>query len=91
MEKELPKDIPYVAFERTMTRLTNIIRWLVIVIVIISVMFIGYIVYDKYQDSQYDYADVDINSEDGGNASFMHGNGVISNVEGESSQKDIEE
>lgn len=94
MEKDAPyieKDVPYLVYQGTMARFERIIKRLIILLGLIMVLFVGYVVYDQYADSLYDYANVDLNSEDGGNASYVNGSGVISNGESDSQNKDVKE
>lgn len=94
MEKEVPymeKDVPYLVYQGTMARFERIIKRLIILFGVMMLLFAGYVYYDKYTDSLYDYANVDLNSEDGGNASYVGGSGVISNGESGSQNKNTQE
>lgn len=87
----MDKDVPYIVHEGTVARFERIIKRLIILIGIMIVLFAGYVAYDQYTDSLYDYANVDLNSEDGGNASYVGGSGVINNGENKSTDKDTQE
>lgn len=81
--------IPLIAHELDMAKLTRIIHLLVLIIVLL----LGYIAYDSYQDSQYDYSDVIIDTQDGGNANYLKAgaNGVINDAKNNSPREDTEE
>lgn len=94
MEKDvscIEKDVPYLVYQGTMARFERIIKRLIVLMGVMMILFTGYVIYDQYTDSLYDYANVDLNSEDGGNASYVDGSGVINNGEGKSSDKDTQE
>lgn len=57
-------DIPYVVHESITSRLSKIIKWQWIALVVIIVSFLGYIVWSQYCDSQYDKVSYDY-SQDG--------------------------
>ena len=46
--------MPIAQHEKDQHRLTGIIKWLIAVIVILVMLFVGYIVFDKWRDSQYE-------------------------------------
>lgn len=71
--------VPYIVYQGTMARFERIIQKLVIIIIIL----LGIIVYGFYEFTSYDYSDVTVDSQDGGNANYMGAgaSGVISNGE----------
>lgn len=89
----MDKNVPYIVYEGTIARFERILKRLIIAYIITMILFIGYIVYDKYTDTLYDYSTVDVNSEDGGNAAYMgdYASGVINNGESDSSKEKTEE
>ena len=89
----MEKDVSYIVFEGTIARFERILKRLIIAYVITVFLFIGYIAYDKYTDTLYDYSTVDVNGEDGGNAAYMgdYASGVINNGESGSSEEKTEE
>lgn len=80
--------IPLIAHELDVARYMKIIKMLVAVIIIL----IGVIVYDTYQDAQYDYSDVVIDTQDGGNANYLNAgaNGVLNDAKNYSSREDTQ-
>lgn len=46
--------MPIASHEKDQDRLMAIIRWLIAVIVVLIVLFVGYIAFDKWRDSQYE-------------------------------------
>ena len=46
--------MPIAQHEKDQQRLMGIIKWLIAVIVILTLLFVGYIVFDKWQDSLYE-------------------------------------
>lgn len=81
--------IPAFIHEYDCARLERIIKMLILVIILLF----GYIAYDKYQDSLYDYADVTVDSMDGSNAAYMGdgASGTINNGQSDSKDQDEEE
>lgn len=73
--------VPYIVYEGTVVKLVSIIQKLIIVIVILLAM----IAYGFYEFTSYDYSDVTVDSQGGGNANYMGAgaSGVISNGESE--------
>lgn len=92
MDNEKMEVVPKTVFEYSMARLERIIRRLTWVIIIIVALFAGYVFYDKYCDSQYDYADVAVDGKEG-IANYMGDNssGVINNGESSSQEEDAQE
>ena len=46
--------MPIAQHEKDQSRLMGIIKWLIAVIVILIVLLVGYIAFDKWRDSQYE-------------------------------------
>lgn len=71
--------VPYIVYEGTVVKFMSIIQKLVIIIIIL----LGIIAYGFYEFTSYDYSDVTVDSQDGGNANYMGAgaSGVISNGE----------
>lgn len=88
-DEERLATIPLIAHELAMARLERIIRALVIVIVLL----VGVIAYDAYQDAQYDYSDIVIDTQDGGNANYLNAgtSGVINDAKNSGAKAHPEE
>lgn len=73
--------VPYIVHEGIVVKLERIIQRLIIVIIIL----LGIIAYGFYEFTSYDYSDVTLDSQGGGNANYMGAgaSGVISNGESE--------
>lgn len=73
--------VPYIVHEGIVVKLERIIHRLIIVIIILLAM----IAYGFYEFTSYDYSDVTLDSQGGGNANYMGAgaSGVISNGESE--------
>lgn len=78
-DEERMATIPLIAHELAMARLERIIRRLIVIIIIL----VGIIGFGAYEWCQYDYSDVVIDSQDGGNANYLKAgaDGVINNAE----------
>lgn len=84
-EKEM-KDVPFYAYEYTMARFERTIKRLVTALIIsIVLMFLTNAIW-VYEWNQYDYTDVTVDSNDGGNANYIGVSGVINNGEGNSKE-----
>lgn len=66
-----------------MARLERIIKRLWIVILVLLILFAGTNALWIYEWNQYEYADITVDSNDGGNANYLQAgaNGVINNAE----------
>lgn len=65
---EMHKDpVPYIVYEGTVVKLVQIIHRLIIVIIILLAM----IAYGFYEFTSYDYSDVTVDSQGGGNAKWV--------------------
>lgn len=92
MEKET-KDIPFIAYEYTMARFERTIKRLIIVLMLVVIMLFASNALWLYEWCQYDYSDVTIDSQDGGNANYIQAgaSGAINNGTSESQEKGQEE
>ena len=86
-DEERMATIPLIAHQLGMERLMRVIKMLVVIIVVLSAI----LAYCIYEMNQYEYADVDLDSQSGGIASYMgnHANGVI-NGSGQSKDENQE-
>lgn len=73
--------IPYFVYERTMARFERTIKRLIIVIIIAVIALFASNMAWLYECNSYDYADVTVDSKDGGNANYLQAgaSGVINN------------
>lgn len=75
--------MPIAQHEKDQNRLMGIIKWLVAVIVILIVLFVGYIAFDKWRDSQYEDVveteEIIVDAEDSGTANYIGNDGDIYN------------
>ena len=82
------KNVPYIVYEGTMARFERIIKSLFIVIIVLGIMLFATNAVWLYEWNQYDYSDVTVDGQDGGNAAYMGGSGVINNGESGSEETD---
>ena len=90
-EKNDMPNIPFIAYEYTMARFERTIKRLIAVIVL---LVIGLVVTNAlwiYEWNQYDYSDVTVDSQDGGNANYIGASGIINNGEGRSQEAKTQE
>lgn len=80
------KTVPYVVYEGTMARFERTIKRLIIVIIIVIVALFASNAMWIYEWNQYDYSDVTIGSDGGGNANYIGESGRITNGENKSTQ-----
>ena len=81
------KNVPYIVFESTIARFERTIKRLTILIgITILILFASNAIW-IYVWNQYDYTDVAVDSQDGGNANYIGASGVINNGEGKGSDK----
>ena len=80
--------IPLIAHELDVSRYLKIIK----IMALLIVLLIGVIAYDTYQDAQYDYSDVVIDTQDGGNANYLNAgaNGVLNDAKNYSPREDTQ-
>lgn len=82
--------VPFIVYEGTIARFERTIRRLIIVLAVTILLLFASNALWIYEWNQYDYSDVTVDSQDGGNANYMGAgaSGVINNGEGESKDKD---
>lgn len=87
------RTISSVDHQYDMARLERIIKRLWIIIIVLLILFAGTNALWIYEWNQYDYSDIVVDSEDGGNANYLRAgiNGVINNGEGKSQGTDEKE
>ena len=75
--------MPIAEHEKDQNRLMGIIKSLIAVIVILIVLFVGYIAFDKWRDSQYEDVveteEITVDAEDSGTANYIGNDGDIYN------------
>ena len=75
--------MPIAQHEKDQNRLMSIIKRLIAVIVILIVLFAGYIAFDKWRDSQYEdiveTEEITVDAEDSGTANYIGNDGDIYN------------
>ena len=76
-----------------MARLERIIRRLWITILLLLILFAATNGLWIYEWNQYEYSDIVVDSDDGGNANYLQAgaNGVINNAESDSQEKKAQE
>ena len=85
------KSVSYVVYEGTMARFERAIKRLIFVIVIAVIALFASNMAWLYAWNQYDYSDVVVDSEDGGNANYIGASGIINNnVKGNSEESNKE-
>ena len=75
--------IPIAQHEKDQNRLMSIIKRLIAGIVTLIVLFVGYIAFDKWRDSQYEDVveteEITVDAEDSGTANYIGNDGDIYN------------
>ena len=75
--------MPIAQHEKDQNRLMGIIKSLIAVIVILIVLFVGYIAFDKWRDSHYEDVveteEIIVDAEDSGTANYIGNDGDIYN------------
>lgn len=76
--------VPYIVWESDRARAEREKLRLIGVIVLLIICFTAYVIYDKWEASQWDYVDeitedVDLNTDSGGNANYIKNGGEINN------------
>lgn len=77
--------IPYIAYEAECARhdrkIKQIVVSFILTIALMVMAFVGYLVYDRYVDSQYEWVDesIELTTRGGGNASYIGNDGDINN------------
>ena len=76
--------VPYIVYEGTIARFERTVRRLIIVLAVTILLLFASNALWIYEWNQYDYSDVTVDSQDGGNANYMGAgaSGVINNGEG---------
>ena len=85
------RNVSYIVFESTIARFERTVRRLVFVIILLAVLFFATNVLWIYEWNQYDYKDVTVDSQDGGNANYIGASGVINNEPGKGQEQDEKE
>ena len=87
------RNISSVDHQYDMARLERVIKRLWITILLLLVLFAATNALWIYEWNQYDYADITVDSDDGGNANYLEAgmNGVINNGESDSQEKEAQE
>ena len=82
--------VPFIVYEGTIARFERTVRRLIIVLAVTILLLFASNALWIYEWNQYDYSDVTVDSQDGGNANYMGvgASGVINNGEGKSKDKD---
>ena len=82
--------MPIAQHEKDQNRLMGIIKSLIAVIVILVMLFVGYIAFDKWRDSQYEDVveteEIIVDAEDSGTANYIGNDGDIVNGENHGSE-----
>ena len=87
----MEKDVPYIVYEGTIARFERTVRrllWLLAFVIFLLVASNGYWIYNF---SLWDFSDVTVDSQDGGNASYIGANGVVNTGESGSKEKSKKE
>ena len=75
--------MPIAQHEKDQNRLMGIIKRLIAVIVVLIVLLVGYIAFDKWRDSQYEDVveteEITVDAEDSGTANYIGNDGDIYN------------
>lgn len=80
--------VPFIVHEGTIARFERTIRRLIILVGITILLLFASNAIWIYEWNQYDYSDVLVDSQDGGNASYIGANGYINNGESGSKKAD---
>ncbi len=91
--RELQKNsVPFIVYEGTIARFERTIRRLIILAGITILLLFASNAIWIYEWNQYDYEDVVVDSQDGGNANYLEAgmNGVINNGKGNGQKTDEE-
>lgn len=85
--------VPFIVYEGTIARFERTVKRLIILVGITILLLFASNAIWIYEWNQYDYQDVIMDNNDGGNANFMGAgaSGVINNGTGTSKDKDQEE
>ena len=93
MDKIDDRTISSIDHQYDQARLERIIRRLWIIILVLLILFAGTNALWIYEWNQYEYGDIVVDSDDGGNANYLQAgaNGVINNGESNSSNEETQE
>ena len=80
--------VPFIVYEGTIARFERPIRRLIILVGITILLLFATNAIWIYEWNQYDYEDVSIDNQDGGNANYIGANGYINNAENSSPKAD---
>lgn len=85
--------VPYFVYEHTMARFERTIKRLIIVIIVSIIALFASNMAWLYEWNSYDYADITVDSQDGGNANYLQAgaSGAINNGSSGSQEKGQEE
>ena len=78
---ETTSQVPYIVYEGTIARFERTVKRLIIVLGITILLLFASNAIWFYEWCQYDYSDVTVDSQDGGNANYIGANGYINNGE----------
>lgn len=81
------KNIPYIVYEGTVARFERTIKRLIILVGITILLLFASNALWVYEWNQYDYKDITVDSQDGGNANYIGASGVINNGESKGKQE----
>ena len=86
-EVDSSNQVPYIVYEGTIARFERTVKRLIIVLVITILLLFASNAIWVYEWCQYDYSDVTVDSQDGGNANYIGANGYINNGESKSTNE----
>ena len=80
--------VPFIVYEGTVARFERTIKRLIVLVGITILLLFASNAIWLYVLSPYDYEDVSIENQDGGNANYIGANGYINNAENSSKKAD---
>ena len=80
--------VPFIVYEGTIARFERTIKRLLILVGVTTLLLFATNAIWIYEWNQYDYEDVSIENQDGGNANYIGASGVINNAENSCQEKD---
>lgn len=80
--------VPFIVYEGTVARFERTIKRLIVLVGITILLLFASNAIWLYVWHQYDYEDVSIENQDGGNANYIGANGYINNAENSSKDAD---
>ena len=81
-------DVPYIVYESTVARFERTVKRLITLVGITILLLFASNALWIYEWNQYDYSDVSIDNQDGGNANYIGASGVINNAKDSSQEED---